>query len=973
MSNLRLFKIAAVCGFIFVSLYSIAQALTYQEIIQGQNGGEVLGASTLALDPSTPVTVKSNAQTLTTASFTPPANSELYVVIGLNSNNDNKLASVTGGGLTYVKVASFGTELGNDTIAYLYTASIATSQVMAVSVVQQSTSSSKYAMLKVLVVTGADTTSPVGAVGGGSGATGTINDAYTSTVSNSWGWLMYADWNQKVVPTAGPSQTVTDSYSVSGEDTYALVEQNGVTPSSDSSVTMSTTAPTTGAQTAHLYFEMLPSGTSPTPTPTPTATPTTTPTPTVIPSPTSTPNPPSTPTPTVTATPTPTPTPTNGKNWYIRKGASGSSNGTDWNNAWNEMSSVNWNSVSCGDTVWIAGGIYATDLSVSKSCTSGAVLNIEKVLSMDSVPTSAAGWNSSYDSQVILPNISVPGPAAYITINGREAIPYYGIQVLIPGTSGDGIDASNNGDSGPAIDHITWTYIEVYGPACVTSGTCTGQGVIGVNVMPYSSTANRTNLLFDHMSVHRTGESFRGCGWGTSTVQYSLIYDTNNDGQQHEDTLYSNPPYVNVTWRYNNIFMSPNDGMFFEYSGSDTNLEIYGNIFYHSGGSLMTFKQESSGRYGPVYIYNNLFENDGKFGDYQPGWLDFTGPMASGSTVANNIFENIGAVSTVPNGDYNAWSTSVGKGDSGTHSFTYNPGTLGASVEFVNESPGNPLAADFHLTATGAAAFANKGEALAAPYNMDMDGNTRGADGSWDVGAYEYSDSGPTPTPTPTLTPAPAISRFSASPSSISYGGFTTLSWSVSGATSLAIDNGIGSVTGTSVSVSPTVSTTYTLTATNPQGFVSAQTTATVNLNPDTTAPNVSIFSPSGGAVMGTITFSANASDPGVTGQVQSGLKLITLSVDGSVFATSSSSSVSKALDTTTLTNASHILTALAVDNAGNLSTVATVTITVNNASAIKYPRLIILTSLEGISTIPSNTSITVTILSLSSGATLAG
>jgi hypothetical protein len=442
--------------------------------------------------------------------------------------------------------------------------------------------------------------------------------------------------------------------------------------------------------------------------------------------------------------------PSFGANYYVRKGATGTNNGSNWTNAWNDMSQINWSSVSCGDTVWLAGGTYTTALNigVTKNCTASAVINVNRVLGTDSVPVAAAGWSSSYDSQVILPNISVVGPAAYITINGRKwqgsVVGSGGIKVLIPGSSGDGIDASNNGDGGPAIDHITWSYVEVYGPSCVTSGSCTGGGVVGVNVAPYCSTANRTNLLFDHMNVHQTGEAFRGCGWGNSTIQYSLIYDTNNDGQQHEDLLYTNPPYENVTWRYNQIFMSPNDGIFFEGTGGDANFEFYGNVVYHSGGELMVFKSETSGTYGPVYIYNNVFENDGTFGDYQPGWLDFTGPMASGSTVQNNVFENVSAVSTVPNGDYNAWSTSAGKSDSGSHSFTYNPGALGASTMFISESSGNPIAANFHLTAAGAAAFA-KGVTLTAPYNQDADGNTRGTGGVWYIGAYQYQSAAPAP------------------------------------------------------------------------------------------------------------------------------------------------------------------------------------------------------------------------------------
>jgi len=76
----------------------------------------------------------------------------------------------------------------------------------------------------------------------------------------------------------------------------------------------------------------------------------------------------------------------------------------------------------------------------------------------------------------------------------------------------------------------------------------------------------------------------------------------------------------------------------------------------------------------------------------------------------------------------------------------------------------------------------------------------------------------------------PLINSFSANPSTITAGESSTLSWSVTDATSVTIDNAIGSValTGTTA-VSPTTTTTYTLTATNTAGSVTATTTVAVS------------------------------------------------------------------------------------------------------------------------------------------------
>ncbi len=81
----------------------------------------------------------------------------------------------------------------------------------------------------------------------------------------------------------------------------------------------------------------------------------------------------------------------------------------------------------------------------------------------------------------------------------------------------------------------------------------------------------------------------------------------------------------------------------------------------------------------------------------------------------------------------------------------------------------------------------------------------------------------------PVAPPKPQIFSFTASPASIQALESSTLSWSVSGATSLSISEGVGDVTGEeSVSVTPEATTTYTLTATNSRGSSSAEATVTV-------------------------------------------------------------------------------------------------------------------------------------------------
>ena len=87
-----------------------------------------------------------------------------------------------------------------------------------------------------------------------------------------------------------------------------------------------------------------------------------------------------------------------------------------------------------------------------------------------------------------------------------------------------------------------------------------------------------------------------------------------------------------------------------------------------------------------------------------------------------------------------------------------------------------------------------------------------------------------TATVTVSGTGVPVINSFTANPATVTSGGASTLSWSVTGATSVSINQGIGIVVPTSGTrtVNPIATTTYTLTATNSNGSVTALVTVTI-------------------------------------------------------------------------------------------------------------------------------------------------
>jgi hypothetical protein len=110
---------------------------------------------------------------------------------------------------------------------------------------------------------------------------------------------------------------------------------------------------------------------------------------------------------------------------------------------------------------------------------------------------------------------------------------------------------------------------------------------------------------------------------------------------------------------------------------------------------------------------------------------------------------------------------------------------------------------------------------------------------------------------------APVINSFTANPGYIQYGQSVVLTWTVSNASTVTLSPAIGSVPNSgSYNVSPGYTTTYTLSATNSAGSVSASTTVTV-------APVVSTFGFSSGAEM---TSAATVANTGQTSVLTLGL-----------------------------------------------------------------------------------------------------
>jgi len=365
--------------------------------------------------------------------------------------------------------------------------------------------------------------------------------------------------------------------------------------------------------------------------------------------------------------------------YYVRAGVTG--DGSGWDNAWGDFNQVAWNSVSPGDTVWIAGGTYTMSLSPTKSGTATDKITIRRATSAEHGTDS--GWQESYDAQIVL-------------VQGANI---------------------QTGESNLVIDGITKSGLTINLPVRVcnqegiylldSSDSVTVRNVLvdGMNDDwgNYGAYIKGTNNIISHCefrNVPNDGMKLRGSG---HIIEYTKIGPRSNgvpntccsDNACHGDGI-EIMGTSDIIFRYNHMDYS-GAGLHFGIGGlySD-NWDIYGNIF--TGYSDNKLRKNSASSYpGNIKAYNNVFYN-------------LYGAISIPVDAKNNIYY------LVENNK---------------------PGDA-SNVEATSDPFIDAKNFDFHLNPT-ASQMIDKGTDLGMQYNHDADSNIRGSDGAWDIGAYEYS------------------------------------------------------------------------------------------------------------------------------------------------------------------------------------------------------------------------------------------
>ncbi len=410
-----------------------------------------------------------------------------------------------------------------------------------------------------------------------------------------------------------------------------------------------------------------------------------------------------------------------GANWFVRQGAAGVNNGFDWINAWTDVTNINWAAIQPGDIIWLAGGTYG-QLVIGASGNPNRRIFIKRVRSTNSIPVSAAGWNTNYDSVVIINFITCnnPGDGNCITIDGQ--VPYGGIVVTNRLLGED--YAVNLNVSGASYFELLNLDI---GGVSTMNAIFTGEGRC------FSATTASHGLHVAYCKLHGeptlvlTGNQ-EGMLW-----EHNYLYDNvvGNTIDWHPNVWNSIGGDHNCIFRYNEISNYMVECFMFS-ENANTNWQIYGNLIHDATlvqASRILEAQKTA--HGPVLLFNNSFVNL-YWGITAVSDESGTGTWV-GCVSSNNLFFNAGDPHYYGfyNGadDYLLTDASLaGVGGFGSHCI----GDASTNI-FVNYAGAN-----YHIVTNLGALFPrNQCATLAPQYSADFDGKTRGADGAWDIGVFE--------------------------------------------------------------------------------------------------------------------------------------------------------------------------------------------------------------------------------------------
>jgi hypothetical protein len=440
--------------------------------------------------------------------------------------------------------------------------------------------------------------------------------------------------------------------------------------------------------------------------------------------------------------------------------ATGSGSGADWNNMMVPPSASGW---VRGNTYYLADGTYSFG-TLSTPVSGTTLITIKKATVADHGPST--GWVDTLgDGQAVLPGfVNITTSFWTLDGNGTWTIPTsvdsaYGISMQSASYLGQILKLG----ASAAVTDITIRYCRMWSEK-------TSENNVGLRPVYMSTTTPTSRIKLQNCLVRGGGDGIllgtanfvliERCyvlQAGNKTVKTSW---PENPGNFHGQTIMMHYTTTSVIIRWN-VFDRCEGQALVPYGGNTTgptltqNIRFYGNLVFMPNGSndsegLNGGLISNSWEGGPlsnIRVYNNTYVNLNDAQSTNGTSTNFVITTSSAKTEMNHhndLFYNCDP--TITNG---AFVNSHHAGGIGAIDGTSPQTGLAASI-FVNYAGNDfrlasPTQNGLNLTAQswwsgGADSFFGTQDS-----NQDMYGTVRGADGTWDRGAFEFTTASPGP------------------------------------------------------------------------------------------------------------------------------------------------------------------------------------------------------------------------------------
>lgn len=394
---------------------------------------------------------------------------------------------------------------------------------------------------------------------------------------------------------------------------------------------------------------------------------------------------------------------------YVNASATGDGSGRDWTNAYTRLPAT----LVRGDTYYVADGNYGS-YTFDDAQSGTLTITIKKATQSDHGTDS--GWSASLgDGQAVFDSV-LRFDRGYYVFDGQvrnESDWFdgaaYGFRINHNNRDQNIVISGGTASSNIQIKYV---YVDaIYGN--LPSNTIRRYAI---DTDTYGG-SHATNLVFHRMYVRGSNNVWFLRTTRGAVVEYSASDGAASNAANHGEIVnlyYSGNDAVIRYNKWRNAFVGNGGTALVAITQAD-GLQFYGNVVwdFDTGDGAIGFNGYSSSR---NRVYNNTFIR-GRGWNSGVAW-----GSGSDNLVYNNLWIDCKTVNLAGTHDYNGFSDSNSRGEANAQ---------------VNISVNSMASGTFAPTAE-----TRPGKALEAPYNKDLLGQTRGADGVFTRGAIEFSTNG---------------------------------------------------------------------------------------------------------------------------------------------------------------------------------------------------------------------------------------